>query len=661
MKKAMTRGKQGRSESAATAFRRHDVSGPAIDDRFRVRPRACLGVKSRRRIDEMNTRMRWIAPIGLSLMLPWGPKPAGADDAQTRSPAWSEALQRSDGRRLGGKLIGDPAAGFQFQVEGSRTPVRLETGSVVVFEGQGPAPSDGFPPFRVELGLGQRISGRLGVVDQDAVHLVDSSAGKALTVSRSGVRAVVQRLGEMQVLEDGFDAIDGKRWTLIGNPEVVDDPRIAGDHSLKIPADGTSLTCRLSEAVGSGRLEVAFHDTGLVATGHQWFVDLLFRGPTGMETVRAVLGWSDESLSVESPGGPALAVQRLTRKAGWHRLSLRFGPGQTEVAVDGNDLAHGKGPGGPLVEIRLASYKSGKTAAPDGLAGYLDDLRLVRFAEPVAGLEIDPTQDEVRLAGGDQLFGTIQSADGARIRLSVDEQEVTLPWSEVSGLDFKRVSNPGQPIEGLLVRVDWRAAPGNEPHDLDQADGALASLSDATLTLSTPYAGTLTIARDRLRRLQVLGRGRRVVIDATAHHLGDEIVGSPLPLDPPQPEGGTLERSFGLTEVPAGPSFLTFDVVQVAGEASFLPFSDLVKNGEIRTNLLLNGKPLDYLNRHITTKNETAERIRVSIPDGLLQKGKNTLRLEQTGKADDPTQLDDLGVLEIGFESGERLPASSKP
>ena len=66
-----------------------------------------------------------------------------------------------------------------------------------------------------------------------------------------------------------------------------------------------------------------------------------------------------------------------------------------------------KGPNGPLVEIRLASYVSGKTRRPEKLAGSFDDLRLVRFTEPIGDLEIDASQDEVRLAGGDQLFGTI--------------------------------------------------------------------------------------------------------------------------------------------------------------------------------------------------------------------------------------------------------------
>jgi hypothetical protein len=575
---------------------------------------------------------------------------AASSTASDTPPDPMATLQRPDGQRARGRLTGDAKGGFRFEATEPGQTVPLEPGTLVLFEGTGPAPTDGSPPFRLELGLGQRISGRLSRVDDQFVRFEESSAGRSIVVPRGGVRAVVQRLGEVQIVEDGFESIDGARWMLIGDPEIVDEPRLTGAHSVRIPAGGTSLTTRLSEPFEAGRLEVAFHDGGVVAPGQQWFVDLLFRGRSGSETVRAVLGWAEESLSVESPGGPALAVQRLARKPGWHRLSLRFGPDQTEISVDGNDLAHGKGPGGPLVEIRLASYSAVKTQAPPGLAGHLDDLRLVRFADPVAGQEVDPSQDEARLVRGDQIFGTIRSADGERVTMSVDNQEVSLLWSEVSGLDFRRVALPGRPVDGLLVRAEWLATPGDDLRNLDQIEGALSAVSDASFVIETPYAGTLTIARDRLRRLRVLGQGRRIVIDAAAHHLGNEIVSAPLPLDPPQPEGGVLERSFELADIPSGPAFLTFDAVQMVGEASGLPFSDLVKKGEIRTNVLVNGKKIDYLNHYIASKNETPERIRLPVPSGLLRAGTNRIRLEQVGKANDPDYLDDLGVLEIAVE-----------
>src|SRR5262249_57506127 len=134
--------------------------------------------------------------------------------------------------------------------------------------------------------------------------------------------------------------------------------------SLRIPAGATALGCQLPEPVGSGRLDVAFHDDGALVEGQQWSVDLLFRGPAGSETVRAVLGWAEESLAVESPSGPALAVQRLARAGGWHRLSVRFGPDRCEAAVDGNELSHGKGPAGPPPAPPLARPHPTPPAAP---------------------------------------------------------------------------------------------------------------------------------------------------------------------------------------------------------------------------------------------------------------------------------------------------------
>jgi hypothetical protein len=599
--------------------------------------------------------------LSLRLFLLVATTVAAVFGAMPAAAAAGETLVRADGQKITGKLQGDPLSGLTLLPAGSAPAVRVERGSTLIFDGPEPDPTAGFPPFRVELGLGQRISGRLGTVDARSVRLSDSSAGGPVSIARHGALAVIQRPGEVLVFQDGFETIDASRWSAAGTPALVEEPRAAGERSLKVPAGGTSLTCRLAEPVGSGRLDVAFYDSGAVAEAQQWFVDLIFRGPTGTETIRAVLGWAEESLSVESPSGPALAVQRLARKPGWHRLSLRFRPAQTEIAVDGNDLAHGKGPGGPLGEIRLGSAASGKAEAPANLAGGFDDLRLVRFTEPLGDLEIDANQDEVRLAGGDQIFGSISTADGERVSLKVDDKPIGLSWTEVSGLYFRRAAHQGAAIEGLLVRVEWRAAAGGDPSDMDAVEGALTAVSDAALTLETPYAGRLTLPRDRKRWMHVYSTGRRIVIDPTAHHLGDQISATPPLLDPPQPEGGLLERTVTLADVPPAPALLVLDVVQVVGVGSGIPYTTQVQKGELRTNVSINGKPIDYLNRHITTKNETPERIRILIPGGVLHPGPNPIRLQQVGLEKDPNFLDDLGILGMALEFEAERPAAARP
>jgi len=555
-----------------------------------------------------------------------------------------------DGDRTTGRFEGDVKSGFRFQADGPGPSSPLEPGAEFVGPGKGPGAASGLPPFRLEFGRGERVAGRLGLVGPAVVRLLGPAGERSLEVSRAGVRALVQRPGESQVLQDGFETLDPARWSVVGDPELVTEPRAAGAHSLRIPAGGASLTHRLAEPFASGRLEVAFFDGGQAAAGQQWFADLTFRTGSGPETARAVLGWSEESLAVESPGGPALAVQRLARKPGWHRLGVRFGPEQCSVSADGNELAHGKGFGGPLVEVRLASVSAGDRAAPEGLAGFIDDLRLVRFAEPAGGLETDATQDEVRMTGGDQVFGRVVAADAESVRLAVAGREVALSWGEVAGLYFRRESAPGVAVDGLLVAVQWRAAEGSDPRDLNRVEGALTAVSPAGLNVATAYCGPVAVPLDRLAALSVQGRGLRVVIDPTAHHLGDEVSTRPPVLDPPQPEGGVLERAVTLETVPAGAASLVLDVVQVVGEGRDLEFSPLIRKGELRTNVALNGRPLDYLNRHIASRNETPERVRLPIPQGFLRPGRNVFRFQQVGKAGDPNYLDDLGVLSIALE-----------
>jgi len=64
----------------------------------------------------------------------------------------------------------------------------------------------------------------------------------------------------------------------------------------------------------------------------------------------------------------------------------------------------------------------------------------------------------------------------------------------------------------------------------------------------------------------------------------------------------------------------------------------------------LNGVPFDYLNRYITTTNDTPERIRLPLPAGGLRAGKNVFRFEQVGVENNPNYLDDMGLLGVAVE-----------
>ena len=598
-------------------------------------------------------RLIWGGLAGCLLLTAAGNSPA---DQPGRGHV--ESIVRADGGTTPGRLVGDARAGFRFEPTGGGAALSLEAAGVVTFDGPTGAPG-GLAPARVDLGLGQRISGRLGRSDEGVIRLEDGPGGARVEVRRGGAIGLAQRPGEALVLRDGLEALDPGRWATIGEPELVANPRLEGSKALALPARGAAVTLQVADPVGSGRFEVAFHDPGGTAPGHQWFVDLLFRGADRPESIRMVLDAGLENLGVQSSGGPALSVQLLARKPGWHRLSVRFGP-ETEVAVDGNELAHGRGPVGPLVEVRLAHRAAAVGAEPvadSGLTIGFDDLRLARVAEPVGNLEIAPRVDDVRLIDGDQVFGRFLGADADAVRLEANGRVVPLAWTEVAAVQFRREPTTGRPVAGLLVRAEWRPGSATDPRDLDAVEGALLAATDAALTIATPYAGDLPIPRDRLTQLKVLGRGTRILVDPFAHHLGNNISVDAYPLDPPLHEGGTLERTFTLDAVPdpagAAPS-VALDVVQVIGEAvvgGLDNFPALVRAGQLRTNLLVNGIKVDYLNRHVTDQNETPARIRVPIPAGVLRPGTNTIRLEQVGgMVTNPDELDDLGILGIAIE-----------
>ncbi len=336
-------------------------------------------------------------------------------------------------------------------------------------------------------------------------------------------------------------------------------------------------------------------------------------------------------------------------------------PKQIEISVDGQELAHGKSPDGQLAVFRMASSATSSPTIPKEVAAYVDDLEIIRFAEPAASFEIDISQDEARLVTGDQLFGEVRKAEGERVFMSIEGKPVNLSWNEVSGLFFRRLPAQGATIDGLLARVEWRAAAGEDPADLDFAEGAIIAVSGNTITMATPYSGVLRILRGRLRKIAIFGEGRRVVIDPAAHHLGDEPSHGQRGLDPPINEGGLLERTVELADLPNAPALLVMDVLSVVGEDNDETFSPYVRKGEFRTWVTINGQRVDFLNRYVKTRNDVPERVAIPIPPRLLRTGKNTLRLDLTGTASNPGHLDDFGVLGIALEFRRKPNAGTEP
>lgn len=580
--------------------------------------------------------------------------------AVSRGQTSLESLERPNGERIEGWLEGDVRSGLRFRPRQPGAAIAIEAGAVIQASGSSADSLAGLPPFHVLVGETLRLSGLVQSISESSVKVKLSWQDEEVKLPRPGVQSVIQRPGEARVLAEGFDRLDPSRWSIEGKAAIATDRFLSEKSSLRLAAGGASVKHRLAQPLAAGRIDLAFFDDGSIIPGRQWFLELAFEGPGGPLVIEVDLGWSEESLAVLCPRGPALPVQRLARTRGWHRLMIRFGPAQTEISVDGKELAHGKSLDGLLAAIRLATASTKLPTTPTDLAGYVDDLQIIRFAEPAASFEVDITQDEARLVTGDQLFGEVRKADGERVFMAIEGKAINLSWNEVAGLFFRRLPAQGTTVDGLLARVEWRAAAGEDPVDLDFAEGALIAVSGQAITMVTPYSGVLRIPRPRVRKIAIFGEGRRVVVDPAAHHLGDEPSRRPPVLDPPLHEGDLLERTVELANVPDGQALLVLDVLDVEGEDNS-DFSPAVRRGDLRTWVTINGQRVDYLNRYVKTRNDVPERVAIPIPARLLRAGKNTLRIELTATGTNSDRLDDFGVLGIALEFRRNANAALAP
>jgi hypothetical protein len=565
------------------------------------------------------------------------------------------AVVSAQGTVVEGRLVGNAADGYRLQPAGNAADVPLESIERITWPARAGGAGDAPPPlFVLRLGASDRISGRLGAITDDAVRLEAGPGGRPVSARRAGARELAQTPGESLVLADGFEALDANRWNVEGPPpELVEE---SSRRALALPGGGSTLTLDGVEPLSAGRIEITYADPGLDAPGRHAAVELSFRGPSGPASVRVELGWTSPHLSVRTTGSaPALAVQALPRKAGWHRLAVDFAPDRLAASVDDQELAYGDGPSGVFTGLKLLTTSGPDARGDDAPRALFDDLILRRRAEPVGSPERDPSQDEVRLVSGDQMFGRLTGADPTEVRLDLLGRAVRLPWSEVAGVTFRRHSQPSRPLAGLWVRARWQT-PGSRV--ADQVEGVLTACDPAILTLDTPYAGELAVPLGQLRELEILGRARRIVIDPTPHHLGSSIVPT---LDPPQPDGRDLDVAFQTPEPAPRRLVLVLDVVQAIGVEGDPAFSPRVRRGELLTHLALDGQRFDQLNRHITTPNDEPLRLRITLPAASLTPGSHTLRFEQVGTRDDPARLDNLGLLSVGLEIDDAEPGPLPP
>jgi hypothetical protein len=524
-----------------------------------------------------------------------------------------EALWK-DGRRTAGALRAEPDGRLRFAKE-SGADLPLADIQDVRFPMARAHPTLIGAPLRVQLSNSQFVTGELLELSQKSIKL-RTSWSAALQLPRSAVDGLTHLPGFITIFSEDFES-DRERLALTGSPALDDKHCTSARRSLRLDAAGQSASYTLPARPIAGRVGVNFCPLNK-PSGARWLVEADFGGKRPARIVLA----GEESYAVESE--LAGETRPLPQGAGWHRLSLRFCPDYLLVGVDDRLLFESaKGPG-KLRQVRIACAADGSDKSIQG-AVLFDDLAIAKAVDKLRHESGDPNQDELWLVGGDQLFGSVPRGNRYTVEINGSFGKRSLPWSELRGLFPKSEAPEPRTSDGQHVRV-WLT---NGFPEADELEGVLRSLDDRKLVFRHVLLGDLSFDRSRLHRLRPLVLGQRIELDNARHHLGD--ASRPVPgLAPPRPEGPALRRPFRLDAIPAT-ARLAVTVHHLKGPVDGI--GPALQRGELRTEVFVNERRIDYLNRRVDRAVKETQRLEIALPTSALRIGENVVELRQTPEA----------------------------
>jgi len=344
----------------------------------------------------------------------------------------------------------------------------------------------------------QHLTGEFLWLDENVVRF-RTPWNDRLKLSRTIVRAITWEAPYASIFEDDFET-NLAAWKLTGMPRISGQSRVSGLHSLCFDTPEQIAEYVLAEPLAAGRATVHV----LVqppASGTRWSFMARFEaasGKSGREVDLTGEAGTYKTVLQDSNGEVVTSVAR----PGWRRLSMEFSPENLTIAVDDDILWSGPraNPGCVLRTVRLSRLiDSSRSTSAEAL--FFDDFSLARRVESLRRPAGDLTQDEIWLLSGDQVFGSIKSADRRKVHVRARFGERAMNWGDIRGIYFRDESPAPRPRNGSRVRLWLRSAAS-----ADQIEGTLVRFDEKRLVLRHDDLGELTIDHRYLQRLHWLSQ-----------------------------------------------------------------------------------------------------------------------------------------------------------
>lgn len=560
-----------------------------------------------------------------------------------------------DGRSVAGQLVGENAQSLSYETETDQQKFPPTAIRQINFASLSRRASGITPIRRVLLRGGESLHGELYLPDAEQARF----SGLGVTevpLPRSLLAGVFQPAGERCVLYEDFE----REASTFPKAQLNGDRHVSSTKSLQLLPDGSAVEHAFPGRIPAGRIELRFYDSGATDASADWLVEAEFAKEDRPVPLPIHLGWTGGAYRCQTPDAGDRSDPAVPRSAGWHHLLVLFSPDRVMASIDNQVLTKTASPG-ELAALRFRTTL--RPAAADSpkeesaLRGWIDDVQVFATVAGTPPRNEIRAQDMLRLATGDELFGTISACDPHLVTIVGRFGRRQFPWTDLAGLELAAGNTTGgKAVTGLVARIQLAAIPGAGTASPDSLVAAIQRASVSLLDVEHPYLGRLRLPTSEIELVAPQFRGTLQLIDPDTHHLGDSIRED---FQAKLAEGTELARTFSLERVPNGKAFISLLAAELeprGGAATpGAPARGRKADRSLQTELLLNGRNIDWLNRHVTLRIPAGapQRLRIPLPGSLLKAGENRLQLKLHPAADDPHEYDDWEFSRLALEIDE--------
>ena len=499
-------------------------------------------------------------------------------------------------------------------------------------------------------------------------------SGQTFRVPIGAISVLANPPGETDVVAESFEADSNSKPSLIDRfrepgrinkssdaksyletspnlNDLVDETQaVDGDRSLRIHATSSGYRHSFIPPLTAARIEFSFRTEAIdsfTACG-EW--QLQCEDNNARPSTVTVVVSADQRISVAGlPESTDATFQSLRLSEGWHSFVALISPARTRLIVDDAILASFVPSNASVRAIRFQpSSKESKNLL------WIDELQ-VRSIAPVEVsdqlTDSSADSDLIRFTSGDDVFGRLIGLTRKDVSIEAFGEWQFFPWSRLAGVAWKQPSKPVRQTAGLktgiVARIEMQPFVDRPECEPEHWTATVVSVNPEQLIAEHSVVGKLIVQWSEIRRIIPQFFGQSYLLDGRRFHLGDSIHSD---FHRHLPDGTELREDFALREIPRGTPYLSLDVAELEAAGPMAPpgspFLADLRAGRLVTDVYVNEQRIGNLNSLIRFKatSKNPDRIRLTIPRGVLKNGENSFRLQQKSLKESGHEFDDCEV-----------------